>query len=302
MEITVVHRLNAVDDFARIDFLHRSPNGTHDSGGIALGAQHDGHGIRRQRHELFGKLHERIIELRLNCRTCVGVEPQLLHVAHHADDFRFHVEDREMDVLADGIFAGEIGARENVVDVDHHRRVFVVLRRDEAPALEGDSHGWLEAGFHQIKHRLGHVLNVVGLRLAVNPERQRGIMDHRAGTERDGNGFHAGNAVHFVVEAAQPRTRFRGAGCGRGRKRQHESDRVAGIEAGIDAPKRRQAANHQSRTDEQHQRHGYFDGDENSLQPVARAAQTAAALLEYLLQIHARSFQRGSEAKNNSGK
>ncbi len=127
-------------------------------------------------------------------------------------------------------------------------------------------------------------------------------MDHRAGAERYGNGLDAGDLMHFVVEVAQTGARFGGAGCGSGRKGQVEGDSVARIEAGIHAPKCRETANHQSGPDEQHQGHGYFDGDENSLEPMAGAAQTAAALLEHLLQIYARSFQRGSEAKSNSGK
>jgi hypothetical protein len=41
---------------------------------------------------------------------------------------------------------------------------------------------------------------LAGLWLALDPEDLRGIMDHRAGAERDGNGSHAGNVMHFVVE------------------------------------------------------------------------------------------------------
>jgi hypothetical protein len=46
-----------------------------------------------------------------------------------------------MDTLADGILVREIGARENIVNVDDDRRVLIVLRRDEA-ALERDAHGF----------------------------------------------------------------------------------------------------------------------------------------------------------------
>ncbi len=188
-----------------------------------------------------------------------------------------HVEAREIDALANGIFIREIGARENVVDVHHHRRALVVLRRDEAAALEGDSHGLLEAAFRQIKHRLGHLLEVGRLWLTLNPEGLRGIMDHRTGAERYGNGLDSWDVMHLVVEVAQTRACFGRTGRGGRRQGQNEGDRVAGIEAGIDAPKRREAANHQSGADEQNQGHGYFDGHENSLQPVAGAA--AAALL-----------------------
>ena len=49
----------------------------------------------------------------------VRARPPLLDVAHHADDFGLHIELRQIDALADGIFAREIGARKNIVDVDH---------------------------------------------------------------------------------------------------------------------------------------------------------------------------------------
>ena len=135
----------------------------------------------------------------------------------HTDDFDRHVEGREMDVLSDGILVGEIGACENIVNVDYHRRALVVLGCDEAAALDGDSHGLLKAGFHEIKHRLGHFLKIGGFWLALDPEGLRGIMDHRAGAQRDGNGLDAGDGTHGIVEVAQPGARCSGGGCGGGR-------------------------------------------------------------------------------------
>ena len=52
----------------------------------------------------------------------VGVEAPLFHVANHAHDFGLHIEEREIDALADGIFVEEIGAGENVIDLDHYGR------------------------------------------------------------------------------------------------------------------------------------------------------------------------------------
>src|SRR5215472_5752399 len=63
--------------FARIDFLNRSVNVTHDRGGLAFGAQHDRHGIGHERHELLGKLHKRVVELCLDGRFRVGIESPL---------------------------------------------------------------------------------------------------------------------------------------------------------------------------------------------------------------------------------
>ncbi len=85
-----------------------------------------------------------------------------------------------MDAFPDGVFMREPDARKNVIDVDHHGGVLVVPRSDEAAALEGDSHGLLETGFDQVKHRLGHFVDVGRLRPAFDPERQRRVMDHGA--------------------------------------------------------------------------------------------------------------------------
>ena len=97
-------------------------------------------------------------------------------MSHYADDFGLHIELREIDVFANGIFMGEIGAGKNVVDVDDHRSVLVVLRSDEAAALERGSHGLLETGLDQIKHRLGHF--VVDCPASAGPRSRRATTSH----------------------------------------------------------------------------------------------------------------------------
>ncbi len=104
----------------------------------------------------------------------------LLYMAHHADDFGLHIELLKMDAFPYGIFMRKPGARKNIIDVDYYGGVLIVLRSDEAAALERDSHSLLETGFHQIINRLVHFVVVGRLRLAFDPERQRRIMDHRA--------------------------------------------------------------------------------------------------------------------------
>ena len=143
-----------------------------------MSAQHHGNGVSDKRHDLLRKLHEGIVELRFDRRFCITAKSPLFYVSHHADNFGLHIELREIDVFADGIFIGEIGARKNVVNVDDHGSVLIVLRRDEPATLEDGSHGLLEASFDEIKHRLGHLIVSGGLRPALDPEGQRGVMDH----------------------------------------------------------------------------------------------------------------------------
>jgi hypothetical protein len=65
-----------------------------------------------------------------------AASPPLLYVTDHPTTSTGNVEVARLDVLADRIFVREIGACANFVDVDYHRRAFVVLWCDEAAALE----------------------------------------------------------------------------------------------------------------------------------------------------------------------
>ena len=140
---------------------------------------------------------------------------------------------------------------------------------------------------------------VGGLGLALDPEGQRGIVDHGAGAERDGDGLDAGDGAHIVVELAQAGARLGGSGGGVDGKRQNEGDGVAGIEAGIDAPERREAAQHQPGADEEHQGQARLRRRRKFPAGGGGAAGAAAAFLEHLLQIDARNLERGGEAKDN---
>ena len=69
-----------------------------------MGAQHDGCPVGHQRQHLGRNLHERIV------RTAPPTEPSgvgsrapLPNVPDHADDFGFHIELFNMNVLADGV-------------------------------------------------------------------------------------------------------------------------------------------------------------------------------------------------------
>ena len=56
---------------------------------------------------------------------------------------------------------------------------------------------------------------------------------------------------------------------------------MAGIESGIHAPERSEAAKHESGADQKKQSHGDLDRHKGSLQAMARATGAAAAFLEY---------------------
>ena len=72
---------------------------------------------------------------------------------------------------------------------------------------------------------------------------------------------------------------------------------LCGLNPGIDAPQLGQAADHQTRADEQHQRHRQFDDHEYALRAMACAARSAAALLQRLVQIRLEVLSAGSRPK-----
>lgn len=79
--------------------------------------------------------------------------------------------------------------------------------------LQSQPHRFLKAGIHEREHRLVHILNGGRLRLAFDPEWQRGIVNHWSRAKRDRNCPDTRNGVHFLVEVAETGARFRGVGC-----------------------------------------------------------------------------------------
>src|ERR1039457_2525955 len=95
-------------------------------------------------------------ELCFNSRFRIPSRSPLLDMPYHPDDFGLHLKLLKMNPLPDGILLLEVGPCKSIIDVDHYRCVFVILRSYETAALESNSHGRLEPTFHQVKHRLRH--------------------------------------------------------------------------------------------------------------------------------------------------
>jgi len=265
-----------------------------------LRAKNDGDGISDEGHEFFGELHEGIVHLGLNHGGGFGFEAPLLDVAADANDFGFHAEGDEMEVFADRIFVGEIGAGEEIVNNDDGGRVLVVLGSEIAAAFQRNAHGGLETGFGKIEQSLRHVLLRGGFGLAFDPEALGRHVNHGAGAERDGNGLHAGNGLHFGVELAETGARFVRSGVGVGRKGEDEGDGVVRGEARVGTPERDEAANHESGADEKDESESDFAGDENALQAMTRAAGAAAGFFEDFVEVGAGAFKRGDKTEKDS--
>src|SRR5579862_9076789 len=129
----VVHHLPAVE------LRHFFANRPKRSGRRALRPDDHCRTTRGQRKEFVAYLHERRIHFWAK-RPCALVEIPVLHVAHHADDFRTHVHHVDVDVFPDRIGTPEILVGELLVDHHHRRRLFIVLSGDIAPAQQRNSH------------------------------------------------------------------------------------------------------------------------------------------------------------------
>src|SRR6185437_7238182 len=114
-----------------------------------------------------------IEKLRLNGRFGISSRAPLLYVANDSHDLRLNIELFQVYPFADRVLMREIGTGKNVIDVDDHRGVLIVLRADETAALQRKTHGLLEAGLGKVKHSLRHLIVIRGFGPAFNPEWQR---------------------------------------------------------------------------------------------------------------------------------
>src|SRR5208282_1553400 len=244
--------------------------------------------------------HVRKIKLRVQLLLVIGVQTPLLYVRDYADNLRASAFVRQEDVLPDGIFVGEILFCEGIVDHNDVRGVFIVLRGEKSPALQRSSHHIQITLFHHVAQRHVHFVIACRFWLAFDPEQILVIADDRRRSPRERNGLNTGNRCQLVIDmsksgANRGRTRHVHRRGKRNAKRQH----VVRIEARVHFPECAEAADHQSRGDQQYQRHRHFYHHKNALRAVTRTAAAAPAFLERIVQIRTRRFQRRTQSKEN---
>src|SRR4029077_7068808 len=99
-----------------------------------------------------------------------GVEPPLVDMAHHADDFGALPGVAKDDALAKRILASKIFSAKNIVDRDDQRGVFSCLRSEKSAALQRDAHGLEVARPDDVIERPIHVVLAGGFGLTVKPK------------------------------------------------------------------------------------------------------------------------------------
>ena len=177
--------------------------------------------------------------------------------------------------------------------------MLVILRREEAAALERNPHDFQILRLDEVKERHLHRRLARGLRLAFQPEGQLGIALHGNSASRKGGSLDAGHGIEAVVNLAPSGANgIRGAD--RGGKRHVEGQHVVGIESRIDAPEFGEAANHQSGARQQDDGERHFHDHENPLGAMPGAARPAPSLLERFLKIALRILERRGQAEQDS--
>ena len=121
-----------------------------------------------------------------------------------------------------------------------------IRRCEKAAALKRSLHGLEIIRLDEIKERGLHLRFGCRLGLAVDPKRQLRIAGHGRGAAAERGRFHTGNGGHRSLELAHGDANGIGRVAESGGIGEIEADQVAGIEAGIDAPKVSQAADHQA--------------------------------------------------------
>ena len=178
--------------------------------------------------------------------------------------------------------------------------MLVVLRREEAAALERNPHDFQIVRLDEVKER--HLHRRLGSKAWVGlPARRaaRNRLSRGMDRRREGSGLNAGNGIEAVLNLAPSGANgLRGAD--RGGKRHVEGQHVVGIESGIDAPEFGEAANHQSGAGQQDERQRHFHDHENPLGAMPGAARPAPSFLERFLKIVLRILERRRQAEQNS--
>src|SRR5579864_1097363 len=103
--------------------------------------QHHVHAASYLMHVLVGDLHEGTVKLCVKSFFIVRIEAKLFHVPNHAYDLQRPVDSFYVDVLANRILMGKKLVSEAFIYDCDQRRVFVVLRGQEAATRERDGHG-----------------------------------------------------------------------------------------------------------------------------------------------------------------
>src|SRR6266496_3318601 len=155
--------------------------------------------------------------------------------------------------------------------------MLIVLWGQEAPPLKRYAHDFQIACLDDIRKRPFHLSRCRWLCLAVQPERQRAeVPCHLYGTETEGRGLETWNGLELLAHLPPNGHDVVRRG-DRDGKRYSRYQHIVGVEAGIHAQDCGQAANHQSRSNQQDEGERDFNDDENALSAMVRTTRTRSS-------------------------
>src|SRR6266478_718086 len=207
-----------------------------------------------------------------------------------------------VDMLANGILAGEIFLREAAVDHHYARGVLVVRIRDEAAAQKRNAHDLQILGLDKVLKRERQVHLVGWRRVSLYPKGSLIVALHELRSLFYGDILRPWNAVHGRTQLPNE-----GADAIRRLLRQRrrgmdgERDDVMRIKSRIDSPELQQRASHKARADEQHEGHGHLTDDKGRLRARAVPGNRAPTVFQRLADIWRGALQRGRQPEKDSG-
>ena len=166
------------------------------------------------------------------------------------------------------------------------RSMLVIGGAEKTAANQRNAHGFQIVRLDDVADGPVHVVFAGGLGLIVQPEKLLVIRAQRNCSPGRGHCLHSRRRREiFAARRGKPSESRRGlASLIVGAQRNAEDQDIMRIETRLNIPKMRKRAAHQSRADQQHQGHGHFENDKNTLRAMARAAGAAAAFLERIRQ------------------
>src|SRR5215469_1382445 len=207
-----------------------------------------------------------------------------------------------VDMLANGILAGEILLREAAVNHYDPRGVLVVRIRDEAAAQKRNAHDLQILGLDKVLKRERQVHLAGWRRVSLYPKAILTVALHELRSLFYGDILRPWNAVHGRTQLLN-----KGADAMRRLLRQRrrrmdvERDDVMRIKSGIDSPELQQRASHKARADEQHEGQGHLTDHKGRLRARAIPGNRAPTVFQRLADARRGALQRGRQPEKDSG-
>ena len=207
--------------------------------------------------------------------------------------------DAGQDAIAHGVAGGKGLGGKRLVHDDEFAAGYVVGVGEGAAGQQGGAHGLKVTGKHDLEIGRLEFAGVAGRRGGAPAD--GAITAGEREEEARGGALHAGDHGERGLQLALERGALFGLLSGPAAE-ELESEQVTGVEAGLDAPKREEAAEHEPAADQQDEAERHFRDDHSVAQPAGAAEScVAAAAAQHLGDIGARGAPGRDGAEDGGG-